>query len=203
MSNKHIIILSILLSIIVAFISFVLGISIGVSSEQETFLKFTIPILGVIGNWVAGVGAIFAVFVALWLAEQQRKRDSENLQLNFSVFITAGNPNPYLAVSVTSNGNKPSKINSISVHSKSSKIALAIMQFDIVGHQPPTLLTYGEQATFILVPKTEEGIRNFVKENGSGLYKNLYLGISTSTSFFKTPFSSAVIEYLQKNDANK
>ena len=180
-----------------------LGISIGVSSEQETFLKFIIPILGVIGNWVAGVGAIFAVFVALWLAEQQRKRDSENLQLAFSVYVSTLTSNPYLAVIVTSDGNKPSKLNSISIHSKDSKTALIIMHLDNTGHQLPKLLSYGEQASFILIPKSLDSINNFVKNNCLGVYKNLYLSIITSTSTFKTPFNPAVIEHLEEYDANK
>jgi vacuolar-type H+-ATPase subunit I/STV1 len=198
LSNKNIIILSIIVGTIFALLSFVLGVSLGVSNDQDTLLKFAIPILGVMGNWVAGFGAIFAVFTALWLADQQRKRDSENLKLAFSVYISPGILNPYLAVIITSNGNKPSKLNSISIHSKNSKVALAIMHLDSSGHQLPMQLSYGEQATCILIPKSESSINDFVKDNCSGIYKNLHLNVNTTTRNFTTPFSSAVIEHLKK-----
>lgn len=199
MDWKHIkLFLIIVGTTLIASLSFVLGISFGVSYEHDTLLTIVIPFLGVLGNWVAGLGALAAVFTALWLADQQRKRDMEKLNIVFSVYISNIHPQPYLAVIITCTGNKPSRINSISIHSNSSKMALMINGLDSAGHQLPMSLSYGEQATCILKPNTENSINDFVKKNCSGVYKNLNIYINTSTSSFNTPFGAKVIEHLER-----
>ncbi|WP_022954258.1 hypothetical protein [Leucothrix mucor] len=204
MDWKHIKLFLIVVSgILIASLSFVLGISFGVSYEYDSLLTVLIPFLGVLGNWVAGLGALAAVFTALWLADQQRKRDAEDLNIVFSVYISTINPEPYLAVIVTCKGSKPSRLNSITIHSGNSKMALAISQLDNTGNQLPILLSYGQQATCILKRGTSTSINDFVKNNCSGLYQNLYLSINTSTMSFKTPFDAKVIEYLEEKSATQ
>ena len=200
MDWKHIKLFLIVVGVIlVAMLSFVLGVSFGVSYEQNNLLNIVIPFLGVLGSWVAGLGTLAAVFTSLWLADQHRKRDAEKLNIVFSVFISNINPKPYLAVIITCNGNKPSKINSISIHSNDSKMALMVNGLDSTGNQLPMSLSYGEQATCILKKETEDSINNYVKNMCSEIYKDLYLSVNTSTNCFTTPFNVKVIEHLNKN----
>lgn len=56
--------------LLIAALAFVLGISFGVTYEKDSFTDIVIPALSAMGSWVAGVGALGAVFTSLWLAEQ-------------------------------------------------------------------------------------------------------------------------------------
>ncbi|ASO30955.1 hypothetical protein CG015_17190 [Vibrio anguillarum] len=74
MDWKHIKLVSkVVVIILAAALSFVVGVSFGVSYNQETLTNVLIPALSALGGWVAGLGALAAVFTSLWLAEQQRK----------------------------------------------------------------------------------------------------------------------------------
>ena len=125
MDWKHIKLISVaVVVVLIAALSFVIGVSFGVTFEQDSLKDVLIPSLSAMGSWVAGLGALAAVFTSLWLAEQQRKNNSESLKCVFDVFVIQGEPNDALAVNVTSNGNKPSYINSITIHSSNSTVAM-------------------------------------------------------------------------------
>lgn len=130
MDWKHIKYISVVVGVIlIATLTFVLGISFGVTYEKDSFTEIVIPALSAMGSWVAGLGALGAVFTSLWLAEQQRKNSGESLKCVFDIFVIQGVPDDSLGVIVTSNGNKPSNINSITIHSSESTTAISIQQF--------------------------------------------------------------------------
>ncbi len=200
MDWKHIkFILAVIGIILVAVLSFVIGISFGVTFEQNTLAVVLIPALSAMGSWVAGFGALAAVFTSLWLAEQQRKNNGESLKCVFDVFIIQGEPGESLGVSVTSHGNKPSNINSITIHSSDSKVAMSIQQFSPLSAPIPTSLPYGQQATFILSSDFKTHINDYVKNRCSGSYKNLFLSVNTTTSVFKVKFGDSVLEHLKQS----
>jgi hypothetical protein len=89
-------------------------------------------------------------------------------------------------------------LNSITIHSTDSTVAMAIAQFDPTGHQLPIALAYGQQAGFILPQNSETSINDYVKKHCSGSYKNLVLCVNTTTSTFKVKFSEAIVKHLQK-----
>jgi hypothetical protein len=200
---KHIKIISAIVGVtLIASLSFVLGISFGVTFNQDSLINVVIPSLSALGSWVAGIGALAAVFTSLWLAEQQRKNSGESLKNAFDVFVFPPDLESRLAVNVTCTGNKPSNLNSITIHSKDSQVALAVVQLDIQGSQLPMALSYGQVAGFILPLNSETSIKDYVKNNCSGSYKNLVLNINTSTKSFSIPFNNEVIKHLQ-DSANK
>jgi len=195
---KHIkFILAIIVIILVAVLSFVIGISFGVTFDQDNLTVVLIPALSAMGSWVAGGGALAAVFTSLWLAEQQRKNNAESLKCVFDVFLIQGEPSEYLGVNVTSHGNKPSNINSITIHSLGSKVAMSIQQFSHLSAPIPTSLPYGQQALFILSSDFKTHINDYVKNRCSGSYKNLFLSVNTTTSVFKVKFGDSVLEHLK------
>ncbi|HHY0435697.1 TPA: hypothetical protein ACVU31_002486 [Vibrio parahaemolyticus] len=199
MNWKHITLISTIVCIIlVAALSFVVGISYGVSYNQDTLIEVLIPALSALGGWVAGLGALAAVFTSLWLAEQQRKSNGESLKCVFDVFVFQGEPNEALAVSVTSNGNKPSTINSITIYSTGAKVAMSIQEFSPSSSPLPSFLPYGQQAVFKLSSGAKLHINDYVKNHCEGSYKNLFLSVNTTTSSFKVNFGDSVIEHLKK-----
>jgi len=150
---KHIKFISAIVGIIlIAALSFVIGISFGVTYKQGTLTVVLIPALSAMGSWVAGLGALAAVFTSLWLADQQRKNSGENLKCVFDVFVIQGESDSSLGVVVTSNGNKPSNINSITIHSTDSTVAMFIQQFSPSSARLPVSLPYGQQVSFLLSP---------------------------------------------------
>ena len=198
MDWKHIKNISIVVGILlIAALAFVLGISFGVTYEKDSFTDIVIPALSAMGSWVAGVGALGAVFTSLLLAEQQRKNSGENLKCVFDVFVIQGIPEDSLGVVVTSYGNKPSNINSITIHSPDSTVAMAIQQFAPSSSVLPTYLPYGQQASFLLSSDFKSHINDYVTKHCSGSYKNLFLSVNTTTNSFKVRFGKTVIEHLQ------
>lgn len=198
MDWKHIKFISAIVGIIlVAALSFVIGISFGVTYEQATLTEVLIPALSAMGSWVAGFGALAAVLTSLWLAEQQRKNSGENLKCVFDVFVIQGEPDDSLGVIVTSNGNKPSNINSITIHSPDSTVAMSIQQFSPSSTPLPTSLPYGQQASFMLSPDFKSHINDYVRKHCSGSYENLFLSVNTTTKSFRVKFGESVVEHLK------
>ncbi|EHH1032943.1 hypothetical protein J7G20_004383 [Vibrio parahaemolyticus] len=204
MDWKHIKIISlVVIGILIAALSFVVGVSFGVSFNPVNLKDIVIPALSALGSWVAGLGALGAVFTSLWLAEQQRKNSGEKLQIRFNVFVFPPDLTPRLAVNITCVGDKPSHINSLTMRSSDTTIAMMVAQLDRTGNQLPMNAAYGEQATFVLPQNTEQSINDYVKNNCSGSYKNLKLNVNTSTQSFEVAFGKDVIEHLQNSSANK
>ena len=198
MDWKHIKLVStVVVIILAAALSFVVGVSFGVSYNQETLTNVLIPALSALGGWVAGLGALAAVFTSLWLAEQQRKSNGESLKCVFDVFVFQGEPDDALAVNVTSNGNKPSNVNSITIHSSGAKVAMCIQQFSPSSSPLPSFLPYGQQAIFKLSPDFKSHINDYVKNHCAGSYNNLFLSVNTTMSSFKVKFGDSVIKYLE------
>lgn len=198
MDWKHIKFISATVGILLtAALAFVLGISFGVTFDKGTLTEIVIPALSALGGWVAGLGALGAVYTSLWLADQQRKNSGENLNCVFDLFVIQGVPDDKLGVVVTNTGNKPSNINSITIHSSDSTVAMMIQQFEPSSAVLPTYLTYGQQATYFLSPSFKQNINNYVNKNCSGSYQNLVLSINTTTNSFNVKFCKNVLEHLK------
>jgi hypothetical protein len=195
---KHIKYISVVVGVILIItLAFVLGISFGVSYEKGSFTEIVIPVLSAMGSWVAGLGALGAVYTSLWLAEQQRKNSGEKLNCIFDVFVFQGVPDDSLCVIVTSNGDKPSNINSITIHSTDSTVAMSIQQFAPSSTALPTYLPYGQQASYLLSSDFKSHINGYVNKHCAGSYKNLTLSVNTTTDSFKVKFGKTVIEHLK------
>lgn len=204
MDWKHIKVISAFVVVaLIAALSFVIGVSFGVTFDESSLKDVLIPALSAMGGWVAGLGALAAVFTSLWLAEQQRKENGENLDNVFDVFISPPNMTGRLMIKVTSTGNKPSNINSISIYSKDSDVALMVAQLDHSGNQLPMQLAYGQQGIYVLPLNTEASINDYVHNRCSGSYNNLVLSVNTSLNSFNIPFNSKVIQHLVESSANK
>ncbi len=185
--------------LLLLLLSFAVGISFGAAFGKNYFLSTLYPALSVLGNWVAGIGALAAVFTSLWLAESQKRLNAENLDVKFSLVVLPPDMTNRLMVYVVSNGNKPSNIMSLSIISTDSKIALCVKDIDNASSQFPQYLSYGQTANFLLVKESESYINNYVSEHCNGKYSGLKAVINTAIGTFKVPFNNEIITHLKES----
>lgn len=201
---KHIKIISAIIFVcLVSTLSFTIGVSYGVKFSQDSFINVLLPSLSAFGSWISGLGALAAVFTSLWLAEQNKKLSGEILENIFDVFEFENEPNDRLAIKVTSIGNKPSIVQSISITSKKTKVALMIANLDPAWNTLPMQINYGQQGVYVLPIKSEDSINDYVTKNCSGSYKSIEISVNTTVNSFKIPFNKQVIKHLQQRSANK
>lgn len=170
--------------ILTAGLFFLFGVALGVSSSLEQFSELVIPILSLVGTWVSSIAAIVAVLVALWLAEQQRIRDSENVEVNFCTAVTEFTPTGNYCVKAVSKGARPSLISSISliVDNKQNAVYF-VTNLEQFGHQLPVSLSYGQSASFFLKEEFAQEVKKYVAEFGAENSK-LQLRVNSTTSSY-------------------
>ena len=110
-----------------------------------------IQILGVLGTWVAGLGAIFAAAVALWLARRVEKVKLKSY-VDLSTIVGVGISQECLNFSVTNLGERPVTIVSVGWRigsGKSRKFAIQLLT-EFSPDQCPKKIEYGERASFMV-----------------------------------------------------
>lgn len=170
--------------LLIVILAFLLGAAYGVSSDRKQFVDTLIPVFSTAGSWVSGIGALGAVFVSLWLAEKQARKDREQLKLSISSVLTTIHPEARLCIEVVSTGQKPSNISSISLTGKNSSRIMALVNFANGSSALPTKLGYGEKAYYFLQQGGEKEIGEYLKNNCAGSAKELQIYINTTTEVF-------------------
>ncbi|ELS3714043.1 hypothetical protein ACEQ8A_000403 [Vibrio fluvialis] len=170
--------------ILSAGLFFLFCVALGGSLSLEQFSALVIPILSMVGTWVSSIAAVVAVLVALWLAEQQRIRESENVEVKFCTAITEFTPNGNYCVTVVSKGARPSLVSSISliVDNKQNAVYF-VTNLERFGHQLPMSLSYGQSASFFLKEEFAQEVKKYVAEYGAEKSK-LQLRVNSTTSSY-------------------
>lgn len=184
--NQKIALLSCGISLIV-LLAFLLGIAYGTSSERDRFVDISISAFSAVGSWVSGIGALGAIYVALWLAEQQARKDREHINIKFSCVIL---PSMYegalLCIEAVSVGQKPSHIRSLNISGgKNCTHSIALINFARGSSALPTRLGYGEEANYFLPPNFEKEIGKYIKEYCNGSANEICIYINTTTEVFR------------------
>ncbi|MCY4101377.1 MAG: hypothetical protein OXF46_10735, partial [Rhodobacteraceae bacterium] len=113
-------------------------------------LDQTIHLVGALGTWVAGVGSLAAVIVALWLARRS-SRVRLKCRAGIRLLIEQGISKEILSFSVTNVGERPVIItNIISSNGKGKNRIDAVMLLDSKSAQYNTPLAYGQNAHFYI-----------------------------------------------------
>lgn len=171
--------------LLLVMLAFLLGIAYGVSSERKQFIDTFIPVLSTVGSWVSGIGALGAVFVALWLAEQQAQKNREHLKLGFNYAVTSLHKNDLLCIDAVSVGQKPSHISSLVLSGgKGCTHQMVFVDFEQGSSALPSKLGYGEKAHYFLLPGSEKQIGEYIKNHCNGSAKELKIYINTTTEVF-------------------
>ncbi|MBY6186783.1 hypothetical protein KUV89_09135 [Marinobacter hydrocarbonoclasticus] len=189
--------------ILIALLSFAIGVSFGTSYDKGSLIDVMFPALGVVGNWIAGIGAVAAVFTSLWLADNQRKLNTEDIEIKLSLVVSPPDMTSRLMVSAVSKGNRPANLKSLSIYSTNSTVAMWVKDLDPQSSLLPIVLPYGHDASFLLVQGTESYINNYVEEHCGGEYAGLRMQLNTTLGTFFAPFSREIIEHLRDTSANK
>lgn len=172
----------------VCVISGLLGLTAGINLNPESTVRF-VPSWGSLGDWVSGTGALLAVLVTLWLADKQRREDTELLKVVSNASFPFGPGylgEPFISLELTSEGKRPVTATSLGVSSPHSKSRLAITRF--AHHSPvksfPVRLEYGQQASIHLEPGAELEIEKFAREHCGGKSDALKFIVGTTTGYW-------------------
>lgn len=125
--------------LIACIVSALLGFTLGINLNPESTTTYVLS-WGSLGDWVAGIGAFFAVGVALWQTHQMRREDVEKLSINQRQI--RGN----WAISIVSCGRRPSKVIGVGLYSKKNGVTLPLKSFIFNDRQPkfPITLDYSD-----------------------------------------------------------
>lgn len=196
--DKQKLLLVSIVGLLLVFLAFVIGVAFGASSSKNEFLSLILPILSMVGSWASGLGALMAVIVALWLAEQQRKREQEHLKVEFQVVVIPPKTSEeILAINIVSDGGKPSVINSITIHSDEASCSMYLHKFMQGSDSIRKTLGYGETAVYMLEYGFENHIADYLRENGAGAVDSLKVYVSTTTKNFLCIPSESVTRKLE------
>ncbi|HTF97491.1 MAG TPA: hypothetical protein VL995_15230 [Cellvibrio sp.] len=183
--------------ILIALLTFAIGVSFGTSYDKGSLIEVLFPALEVVGNWIAGIGAIAAVFTSLWLADNQRSLNTEELDIKFNLVVSPPDMTNRLMVYVVSKGNRPANVKSLSIYSAKATVAMWVKDLDLQSSRLPIEMPYGHDASFLLVKGVESYINDYVKEHCGGEYSGLRVQINTTLGSFFVSFNNEILEHLR------
>jgi hypothetical protein len=148
----------------------------------------TYKYLSIIGNWLAGIGALCAALVALWLARRSEKID---LMVNVDERLMVGEGNTehprYLWIKIVNRGQSNVIINSIGwrVGKKNKKYCLQLLDNSPYSSKLPIELPYGHEATYLVhffgeAEWLKSFSNDFIGNDIERKLKSLYLQVFTS-----------------------
>lgn len=176
--------LLVVLTTVVGF-AFLLGLSFGLGNSHGKFIAETVPVLSMLGGWVSGIGALAAVLTTLWLADKQRRDDVESLRVSVrSAIANTGEGGWFIAVKVTSDGKRPVKVTSLSVHSPYAKKYMHVARFWLGSDPLPASMTYGDSISLHLTPGFDGELNEFVNKHCHGKTAGLKFVVNTSLHEF-------------------
>lgn len=182
-----------IISILLCILFYALGVATGVSASVDDF-KETVTFLSMLGGWVSGLGALAAVGATLWLAERQRREDSESLKIRISNVLVSGYRGDFLAIDVVSNGKRPCVVRTISFECPTARNSLNVTTVIPDSSPLPQPLNYGEGATFILPYFFIGEIAGFINKHCNGRAVSIYVVVSSHLESFKASVSPEMLE---------
>jgi hypothetical protein len=170
--------------VFVCTVSGFLGLTAGINLNPSSTVKF-VPDWGSVGDWVSGIGALFAVLVTLWLADKQRREDVESVKVDVrAAILDNGMGGWFMAVTLISDGNRNAKVTSLSVHSPHASKYLAVTNYGFGSDMLPASLSYGDSISLHLPHGFERQIKSFVHEHCGGRVGGLKVVARTSLHEF-------------------
>lgn len=141
---KYFVVLGVLIGLLLCAL---VGLTIGINLNPDSTTKYVIH-WGSLGDWVAGLGAFFAVGVALWQSYVHRREDVEELSIN------QAQGKERWRISIVSRGKRPVRVLWIGFYSKKIDTILPIKSFIFHGDSAslPQTLGYAENIDFLVKP---------------------------------------------------
>lgn len=165
------------------FLSFALGLSFGAATDSSSFKDYWIPVLSMIGGWVAGLGTLAAVAVSLWLAHKQSSEDTEDIHGEF--FNATDGVESFLALTLVSKGKRPAKVRSVSVSGEGASHYMYISIWGGGSSVLPIYLNYGEDAFFRFRNDFSPRLDSFVESELAGVRSRVRVYVSTTVKTYE------------------
>lgn len=197
--EKQKLVLAALCCLTFGILMFCAGVALGLSQDSKKFLDTLVPILSMAGTWVASLGTIAAVIVALWLAEAERRSDVEHINGRFGYVAVPGRMDPILAVSATADGKRPVSLTSISLYSAAAaNVYLTPMHLYPEGSSFPKQLVYGENAIFLFERSARDGVLDYISNHCKGSARELQVFVSSTLKQYEVELPRALKDLLEK-----
>jgi hypothetical protein len=198
--NTHIVVLVITATALIAILGFSIGVAFGATFNGVAFLNTFIPVIAAVGNWVAGIGALAAVFTTLWLAERQRRAEKESVKLSIEERISIPGNEARLVIRVVGLSNKTMNLLSFSIKSTNNEQAMLITSFETGSDILPKFIPYGCVAYYFL-PEVISGIvKKYIETDSQNNYKNLILMAHSSIGTYKVKFEESAIKHIKQSE---
>lgn len=159
-----------------------IGFGVAIQINPQTADVYLLN-LGSVGDWVSGLGALAAVITTLWLADQQRRRDTEDLKI--SCVYSFLNGKRVAIIRVVSCGQRPSRADHLRVASDHAADFLHFPDMMECGDQLPKLLGYAEDANLFLPLNAKKLIQDYVEKKCGSNVESLRFEVMTTLGLFK------------------
>jgi hypothetical protein len=160
-----------------------IGFGVGIQINPQTADIYLLN-LGSVGDWVSGLGALGAIITTLWLADQQRRRDTEILKID-CVYSFLDGQKIYI-LRIASCGQRPSRAVHLRVASDHTEDFLHFPEMmPNCGDTLPKLLGYAEEVCLILPSDAKQRIQDYVENSCGSNAKSLRFEVMTTLGLFK------------------
>lgn len=184
-------------ALIACVFSGLLGLAAGINLNPTSTVKF-VPDGSVFADWLSGVGTVFAAFVALYLADRQRKDNTAKIEI--SQYFSSDN----LTIDLVSTGEKPAVVKGIFIRSKRTRKQAKLNRSPISGYEKMVgRYEYGDanrlaisKALFLDVAIELE------HELGSRNFDGLLLVVGTATAEFRAELNGEFVQALRRELAD-
>lgn len=172
----------VVLALLACVLSALAGLTAGLNLNPISTVRF-VPNWGSVGDWVAGLGAFFAVGAAMWQFHIQRKEDLEGL------VIDQAQGKDRWRFSIVSKGKRPARVQWVGFYSQKIDTILPIKSF--IFHEKsavlPQTLGYAESIDFITHPDTFLDLALNADHTFNGSLSDLEIHVQTTLGFFRSP----------------
>lgn len=154
----------VLLLLAISLLAFFIGCFIGYShvgiKDNSKFITLTIPFLSMLGSWVSGIGALFAVVASLYIALRTARENTEELDIQYGlVFVpsmySSTETDVEVSINITNMKRMRSNIQAVSFNFSNNPDLFILVNpaLLIAGKIPHTLEDYGDRLSLV-IPRT-------------------------------------------------
>lgn len=183
--------------LIVGVLTFCLGAAVGVSQTLKDFQETFIPLMSMIGTWVAGIATAGAVWVALWLAESEKRADVENIRGRMDRVNIDWQTTDVLGVQATSNGKRSTILTSIAFKSPKAENYLHATFFHHSSAKLPVTLSYGQTALFVLDDAGKSCLLEYILSNCQGSARGLKVVVTSTIREYEIELAPELETHLE------
>jgi hypothetical protein len=176
-----------------ALLVFAIGAGLGAGLSPASYEKVLLPTLSMVGNWVAGAGALAAVYAALWIYRSQVKEADEKVDANLALILTMQAAK--LTVDITSLGGRPVTVTSVAL---CSPHADHVFVFEGHAVHLPVTLAYGERLNLLYPEEFKHHITHYIVKYCGGKAQGLTIDVRSTVKVHQCKLGGPIEDVLQQ-----